>query len=88
MLMARVVTCTQFKRNYMDASDMWDAAWKVGWVQWGEVCVKIVWRWRHPGVNLYCEATTKSISPLLVCHPIPEKCGLCEEGSGPNLGEN
>jgi hypothetical protein len=26
MLMARVITCTQFKRDYVDAIDMWDAA--------------------------------------------------------------
>jgi hypothetical protein len=42
----------------------------------------------HPGANLHCGTTTKSISPLLVRRPGPEKWGLCEEGSGPNLGEN
>jgi hypothetical protein len=40
MLMACVITCTQFKRDYVDAIDMWDAARRVWWV---EVWVKKVW---------------------------------------------
>jgi hypothetical protein len=40
MLMAYVITCTQFKRDYMDTIDMWDATQRVGWVQWAEVLVK------------------------------------------------
>jgi hypothetical protein len=37
---AYVITYTQFKRDYMDTIDMWDATQRVGWVQWAEVLVK------------------------------------------------
>jgi hypothetical protein len=46
MLMASVITCTQFKRDCVDTIDMRDAARRVGWV---EVWVKKVLGWRAPG---------------------------------------
>jgi hypothetical protein len=87
MLMAHVITCTQFKHDYVDAIDMWDMARRLGWIPWAKVWVKKVWGWGRP---LHCETTTKSTPPpaCLVCCPEHEKWGLCEEGSGPNLGEN
>jgi hypothetical protein len=88
MLMTCVITCTQFKCDYMDAIDMWDAARRVEWVRWVEVWVKKFGGGWNLRANLYCETMTKSISPLLVHHPGSEKWGLCEEGSEPNLGEN
>jgi hypothetical protein len=36
MLMAHVITCTQFKRDYVDTIDMWGAARWIGWVRWVE----------------------------------------------------
>jgi hypothetical protein len=39
MLMTRVITCTQFKRDYVDVIDIRDTAQRVRWV---EVWVKKV----------------------------------------------
>jgi hypothetical protein len=41
MLMTRVITCTQFKRDYVDVIDIRDTAQRVRWV---EVWVKKVRR--------------------------------------------
>jgi hypothetical protein len=81
-----VITCTQFKRNYMDAIDMWDATRRVGWVCWLEV-------W---GKRLGLEGARK---PIYTAKRRPNQSppswfvvlnlrDLCEEGSGPNLDEN
>jgi hypothetical protein len=60
MLMAHVITCTQFKHDYVDAIDMWDMARRLGWIPWAKVWVKKVWGWGRP---LHCETTTKSTPP-------------------------
>jgi hypothetical protein len=63
--MSRVITCTQFKCDYVDAIDMWDAARWVGRVRWVEVWVKMFGDGGRPGANLQCETTTKSTPPPL-----------------------
>jgi hypothetical protein len=76
MLIARMITCTQFKRDYVHAIDMWDANPRVGWVRWVEIWVKRFHGGGRLRANLHCKTTTKSISPLLVCRLGPEKWSL------------